>query len=61
MEREIIPMQKEKAYKWIFAQLKVILKIFLPVCTTDQNYACPILLFSATFIRYQLLLPVIIP
>lgn len=61
MECEVIPMQKQKAYEWIFAQLKVNLTIFLFVCITDQNYACPTLLFSATFIAYCVYLPVIIP
>lgn len=37
MESDIFSMQKEKSHKL----LKVILKIFLPVCTIDQNYACP--------------------
>lgn len=54
-------MKEQKAYEWIFAQLKVILKFFLFACTTDQNYACPILLLSATLIAYCLYLPVIIP
>lgn len=57
MECDIFSMQKEKSHEL----LKVILKIFLPVCTIDQNYACPTLLFSEIFIPYWLLLRVIIP
>lgn len=51
------PCRKKKSHEL----LKVILKIFLPVCTINQNYACPTLLFSEILIPYRLLLLVIIP